>query len=81
MASIIRINVLCHVLFSTPDGKSLAITGRAGIPIIWDVASGKPLMSLMGQQGEICKPKFSPDGQRLIGGGDGGVVKIWQWIP
>jgi WD40 repeat protein len=36
---------------------------------VWDVQTGKPLRTLEGNQGQVCKVALSPDGKLLATGG------------
>jgi WD40 repeat protein/serine/threonine protein kinase len=43
-----------------------------------DMASGRELSHLRGHGEQVRSVVFSPDGQRLASGGDGGTVKLWE---
>lgn len=72
-------------LFSTvitlafsPDGALLA-TGDTRCEIqIWEVASGRQIITLRGHQGWIWSIAFSPDAQLLVSGSDDHFVKVWD---
>ena len=61
-------NVFRMVHFPTPEGKVK----------IWDVATGRTLIILKAHTGSIACVLFSPDGKRVVSGGDDGKVKIWD---
>jgi WD40 repeat protein/serine/threonine protein kinase len=72
----------------SPDGKRLATASDvsdaqrprfvvAGAVKVWDVQTGKILLTLKGHAYPITHLAFSPDGQRLAGA-DGGDVKVWD---
>jgi WD40 repeat protein/class 3 adenylate cyclase len=62
----------------SPDGTRLAVANQDGTPKVWDLATGKVVLSLVGHT-EICWPiKYSSDGKLLATGGHDGLVKIWD---
>ena len=84
-----RLYFVLAVAFS-PDGRTLA----AGIDIdtavrLWDVATGRELVSYEGHRrpaaitgfhpkGNVTALAFSPDGRRVATGDGFGVVKVWE---
>lgn len=62
----------------SPDGTLLAIGDSRCEAQIWEVASGKQLMTLRGHQSWIWSLVFSPDAQRLVSGSDDYAVKLWN---
>ncbi|MFY0529560.1 KGGVGR-motif variant AAA ATPase [Archangium gephyra] len=62
---------------SSPDGSLLAISSGWS-PRILDSISGRPLMSLVGNDAEVGWVTFSPDGAWLAGGCDDGKVVFWE---
>jgi WD40 repeat protein/class 3 adenylate cyclase len=62
----------------SPDGTRLAVGNQDGVPKVWDLATGTPLLSLVGHT-EICWAiAYSPDGTLLATGGNDGLVKVWD---
>ena len=49
----------------SPDGKTLAGGGPAGIIHLWDIGTGECHQSFVGHRGGIFKVLFSPDGKTL----------------
>ena len=67
----------------SPNGKRLATTTKERQVILWDVASGQPVLTLAGIN-DITSMVFSSDGMRLAAGGqeDGKwIVRIWDATP
>jgi WD40 repeat protein len=60
------------------DNKRLATVGADGMAIIWDVATGEPLLSLEGDADWLLAVAFSPDGRLLAVGDDEGIITIWD---
>lgn len=57
----------------SPDGQILA-SGTLKAVKLWNINTGKLIQTLTG-----CSPVvFSPDGQTLVSGAEGGGIKIWR---
>jgi WD40 repeat protein len=70
------------VTFS-PDGKRVIGTGFDKTINVWDVDSGKLVLSLKGHTGRVLSACFSPDGKQIASGGHAqdearGEVKVWD---
>ncbi len=63
------------VTFS-PDGKRI-ISGGGNI-MVWDVASGRELMTLRGHGGAFSPVAFSPDGKTIAAGIYDSIIKLWE---
>ena len=70
----------------SPDGKQIATASADGTARIWDVSTGKELLSVKGSTHGIDDPErgnawfvaFSPDGKLLATAGGDGVARIWD---
>ncbi len=62
------------ILCFSPDGLSLI----AGSGLVWDLARGRELGSLVGHGGKVLALSFSPDGRRLATGSSDQTVLFWD---
>ena len=62
----------------SPDGKQLASVGAGATAVVWDLATRKQLLSLVGHRRAVFSVAFTPDGSRLATAGGDGTVKIWD---
>ncbi len=73
-------------LYFSPDGKRLLVrTGARDVPAaagvsLWDTASGRRVISALGQSSVAPPGPFSPDGSHLIVGRTDGVVSIYDTV-
>jgi WD40 repeat protein len=58
-----------YMAFS-PDGRTLAGSATEGLTTLWDVATGRVVATVRGNVRAVHGVAFSPDGQRLISGGE-----------
>jgi WD40 repeat protein len=63
------------VAFS-PDGKTLATAGTDDTIRIWDVATGKEVKGVKGQNRQPMQVYFSPDGKTLLSAGYDGAINL-----
>ena len=73
----------------SPDGKTWSpppaarwgdgFYGRAPAEVqVWDVATGKPVITLPTQPNQVFAMVFTPDGKSLITASLSGAVTIWD---
>jgi eukaryotic-like serine/threonine-protein kinase len=60
-----------------PDGKLLAAPSVGGVVVVWDPATGQEVQTLRGHGRQVQSLVFSPDGRRLVCGGDR-AIKVWD---
>ena len=72
------VNVTC--LAFAPDGTRIAVgmSGRQPTVQIWDIATGKPIVTFTGHKRGIRSLAFSPDSSLLASGGSDGVIYLWD---
>ncbi|MBE9534235.1 MAG: tetratricopeptide repeat protein [Proteobacteria bacterium] len=62
----------------SPDGVCLSAACSDGTARVWDVASGKELLTLSGHTDEVCGVAFSPDGTCLATASFDSTAKVWD---
>ena len=62
----------------SPDGKTLASGSTDNTIKMWQLSSGKELLTLTGHSDQICSVAFSPDGKTLASGSKDKTIKLWQ---
>jgi WD40 repeat protein len=64
----------------SPDGSQIASLHHEheGVITLWDVSTGRELMTLAGHSDQIWSCTFSADGSRIVSGSADGTVKIWE---
>lgn len=60
----------------SPDGKLLASCGYDTVQL-WDVGTGKHLLTYRGHDGDVSAIVWSPDGQQIASAGTDGTVQVW----
>ncbi|MFE7566095.1 WD40 repeat domain-containing protein [Streptomyces sp. NPDC057539] len=62
----------------TPDGKTLASSGRDAAVRLWDVRTHRGLAALSGHIGIVWSAVVSPNGKTLATIGDDRTVRLWD---
>ncbi|MFH0953067.1 MAG: serine/threonine-protein kinase [Verrucomicrobiota bacterium] len=62
----------------SPDGERIATGSRDGSIKIWDVRTGRSLLTLRQHSGEVKDVRFSPSGLLLASAGADGQVVLWR---
>ncbi len=62
----------------SPDGSRVATASFDGLSIVWDVASGEPVLTLAGHRGVVDDVESTPDGTRWITASEDGTVRVWD---
>jgi WD40 repeat protein len=64
------------VAFS-PDGQT-ALSGSYETLKLWDVATGKELLTFTGHSGTVSSVAFSPDGRTALSGNQDKTLELWE---
>jgi len=62
----------------SPDSKQIAYGGNDGTIILWDIASGRILQTLVGHKAGCLALSFSHDGKTLVSGGAEKRLFFWN---
>ncbi len=62
----------------SPDGKTLASSGKDSKVFLWNVATGKNTVLLTEHEREVIFVGFSPDGKTFATGSWDNTVKLWD---
>ncbi len=76
-SSAMSLGTVLAVAFS-PNGRRFVTGSKDKTAIVWDVATGRPLRSLVGHTHQINAVLFSRDGRRVLTGSSDGTVRIWD---
>ena len=55
----------------------LATTGDDGKVKVWNLRTSRVVRTLNGGSGGLRALSFAPDGRRVIGAGQDGVIRVW----
>src|SRR5262249_47263828 len=73
---ILKVKAKCAAL--SPDGRTIALAGGAGTIGLRDLYTDEELGALEGHKGAVLALAFTPDGRKLISGGDDTAVLVWN---
>jgi WD40 repeat protein len=59
------------------DGRTLATGSRDDTVKLWDLVTGRPVVTLRSEIGPVVSIAVSPDGQTVACGREGGTVTVW----
>jgi WD40 repeat protein len=61
-----------------PDGTLIIAANSEGTVRLWDVASGRPRLTLSGHTGAVGIARFDSEGSRVLTAGQDGTVHLWD---
>lgn len=61
----------------SPEGACLALPGKGGTILLWDVKANKERARLAGHGAEVHALAWSPDGKLLLSGSLDGTIHLW----
>ena len=64
----------------SPDDQHIALAGDDRRVRIWDVATGRQILTLLGHTAPVVKVAFSADGHSLASAGMDHTVRLWDTI-
>jgi WD40 repeat protein len=68
-----------HVIGFSPDGARVILTsGAAAAPRVWEVATGREVLTLKGHEGPVVAVDYSADGRHLVTGSDDHTARVWD---
>jgi WD40 repeat protein len=66
----------------SPGGSRLASAAWDGTVKLWDVATGREVLTLLhGRDDRLTGVSFSPDGHQIVSTSESGTVKLWDATP
>jgi WD40 repeat protein len=80
-ATAVRMDSQVRSLAFSPDGRLLALGGTDRTVGLWDVETGKQMMTFRGHGHAVTGVAFAPDGKRLVSAAQDGTIKIWSLVP
>jgi WD40 repeat protein len=67
-----------HYPVFSPDGTRLLTCSGDKTAIVWDIASGKPTLTLRGHDDYVGAAVFSPDGSNILTASPDGTARLWD---
>jgi eukaryotic-like serine/threonine-protein kinase len=73
-----RLTQGCNQVAFSPNGRRAASVNLDFTIQIWNVETGRTVMTLIGHGNHVNSIAFSPDGKRLISGSDDHTIRLWD---
>jgi WD40 repeat protein len=67
-----------RALAVTPDGTRLVSASADETPKVWDLATGRELLTLEGHSDWVRAVAVTPDGTRVVSGSRDNTLKVWD---
>ena len=65
------------VAFS-PDGKYALTSSLDETAKLWEIGTGKEILTFSGHNALVSSVNFSPDAKYILTGGNDGVAQVWE---
>ena len=78
LGPLVRYSSIVFGIAFSPDGRRAATANASGTAVIWDAATGQPLLMLPGHTSYMQDVAFSPDGRNLASVSQDGSAQIWD---
>jgi WD40 repeat protein len=62
----------------SPDGQHFAVSGAAGSLKVWELRSGRRVLTLRGHTDDITSAVYTADGRRIVTAGWDRTIKLWD---
>jgi hypothetical protein len=62
----------------SPDGRTLATGNHAGVVRLWEIATAKERLRLVGHRGFVNHVLFAPGGKRMVSVGYDSTAVVWD---
>jgi len=69
--------IWCSDMAYSPDGEMIVTSGINGNSVVWEVETGRKLLTLTGHQGPVIAVAFHPNGRHIATASADGTAALW----